>query len=97
MLQYILEGFDSHLMDLKANPPKRAVYDVRSLTGEACFALPGKPKPEETSRRRPFGFSRRYQRTASTDVQSTHSTAKQGRLTPTSRHSPGPQTERNVQ
>ena len=95
--QYLLEGFDSHLTDLKANPPNRAVYDVRSLTGEACFALPGKPKPEENSRRKQFGFSRRYQRSTSTDTHSTYSTARQGRSTTTSRQSPGPQTEKNVQ
>lgn len=73
------------------------MYDVRSLTGEASFALPGKPKPEETSRRKPFGFSKRYQRSASTDTQNSLSTGpKQGRSTIASRQSPGPQTERNV-
>ena len=96
--QYISEGFASHLTELNSNPqPKRAMHDVRSLTGEASFALPGKPKPEETSRRKPFGFSKRYQRNASTDTQNTLSTApKQGRSTIASRQSPGPQTERNV-
>ena len=96
-MQYVSEGFASHLTELKGNPPKRAMYDVRSLTGEASFALPGKPKPEETSRRKPFGFTKRYQRSASADTHSTHSTApKQGRSTIASRQSPGPQTERNV-
>lgn len=73
------------------------MYDMRLLTGEASFALPGKPKPEETSRRKPFGFSKRYQKSASIDTQNTHSTdAKHGRSTIASRQSPGPQTERNV-
>lgn len=95
--QYISEGFASHLTELKTNPPKRAMYDVRLLTGEASFALPGKPKPEETSRRKPFGFSKRYQRSTSTDTQTTLSTGpKQSRSTIVSRQSPSPQTERNV-
>ena len=95
--QYLLEGFASHLTELKGTPPRRAMYDVRSLTGEASFALPGKHKPEETSRRKPFGFTKRYQRSASTDTHSTRSTSpRPNRSTIASRQSPGPQTERNV-
>lgn len=82
-------------MELKTNPPKRAMYDVRSLTGEACFALPGKPKPEEVNRRRPF--AKRFQRSASTETHTTYGTTKPGKLSNTSRRSPGPQTERYVQ
>lgn len=44
--QFLTEGFGSHLGELKSSPPRRAMFDMKSLLGDICFALPGNQKPE---------------------------------------------------
>lgn len=43
-LQYLTDGFAGHLAEMQDSPPRRAMFDVRQLLGDVCFALPGKQK-----------------------------------------------------
>ncbi len=47
-VQYLLDGFGSHLSTLD---PRPASYDARNLIGDICFVLPGVPKSAEIKRR----------------------------------------------
>ena len=56
--QLLSEGFANHLVQLRDHPPRQAAFDVRQLTGDSCFALPGNPATSYSSRRKSLNFRR---------------------------------------
>lgn len=59
-LQYLVDGFESHLNDLRTSLPRQAAIDMNSVLGSLNFFLPGvKEEKSQGKTRRRFRTSSR--------------------------------------